>query len=189
MKIDRELNQFIGISSLSEKYFSVESEVFLPQVKVCVRRHSLERGADRESLSIGSSTTGIISGNITVLTHSLGRVRWDFDKEWELFLCLSEKYFILWVRNISLFGWQIFKWAGKVSVYLYNIQTKIYMIISFFSNIWWMIMIDIYMINDHIYLYLYHSLSTSMESVEQVGRRERFLQSTFESLSGGIYDI
>ena len=25
----------------------------------------------------------------------------------------------------------------------------------------------------------------SMESVEQVGRRERFLQSTFESLSGG----
>ena len=26
----------------------------------------------------------------------------------------------------------------------------------------------------------------SMESVEQVGRRERFLQSTFESLSGGI---
>ena len=105
MKIDRELNQFIGISSLSEKYFSVESEVFLPQVKVCVRR---ERGADRESLSIGSSTTGIISGNITVLTHSLGRVRWDFVKEWEIFLCLSETYFFVWVRNISFFEWEIF---------------------------------------------------------------------------------
>ena len=109
--------------------------------------------------------------------------------EWDEILTKSENYFFVWVRNISLFEWEIFKGAGKVSVDLYNIQTKIYMIIFLSSNIWCMIMSDIYMINDHIYLYLYHSLSTSMESVEQVGRRERFLQSTFESLSGGIYDI
>ena len=177
-----------NISQLSRKYFS-------PKWK-SVSAGILSREEQIEKV-YRSGVPPPASSRETSQSWLILSAEWDEILSKSEKYCLSETYFFVWVRNISFFEWEIFlclddKYSSERGRCQYiSIISKPKYIWSYLlsSNIWCMIMSDIYMINDHIYLYLYHSLSTSMESVEQVGRRERFLQSTFESLSGGIYDI